>query len=95
MMDIRTQIITIFVSFIFGIIFSLQLSLTYKYLYSNKKIFKVIFSFLIVLVNTLLYFILLKKFNDGILHVYGIIFIIIGFIAEIFVKSFIVKKIHK
>ena len=93
MMDIRTQIITIFVSFIFGIIFSLQLSLTYKY--SNKKIFKVIFSFLIVLVNTLFYFILLKKFNDGILHVYGIIFIIIGFIVEIFVKSFIVKKIHK
>ena len=42
MMDINTQIITIFVSFIFGIIFSLQLSLTYKYLYSNKKIFNYI-----------------------------------------------------
>ena len=70
MMDINTQIITIFVSFIFGIIFSLQLSLTYKYLYSNKKIFKVIFSFLIVLVNTLFYFILLIIYFYFILNIF-------------------------
>lgn len=95
MMNIKTQLITILISFLFGIFFSLQLSINYKFIYSNKKIYKIIFTFLIVLVNTLLYFILLKKFNNGILHVYGIICIIIGFIVEIFVKTLVVKKIHR
>lgn len=94
-MDINTQFVTIGISFLFGIIFSLQLSLTYKFIYSDKKIYKIIFTFLLVLVNTLLYFILLKKFNNGILHPYGILFIIIGFIVEIFVKTLVVKKLHK
>jgi len=94
-MNIKIQLITIAISFLFGILFSIQLSLNYKLIYSNKKIYKIIFTFLIVLVNTLLYFILLRKFNNGILHIYGIIFIILGFIIEIFVKSLVVKKIHK
>lgn len=94
-MNIKLQLITILISFLFGIIFSIQLSLTYKFIYSNKKIYKTIFTFLIVLVNTLLYFVLLKKYNNGILHPYGLLFIIIGFIVEIFVKSLVVKKIHK
>lgn len=94
-MDIKTQLITIIISFLFGILFSLQLSLNYKLIYSNKKAYKIIFTFLVVLVNTLLYFITLKKFNNGILHIYGIIFIVVGFIVEIFVKTLVVKKIHK
>ncbi len=95
MMNINIQFVTIGISFLFGILFSLQLSLTYKFIYSNKKFYKIIFTFLLVFVNTLLYFILLKKFNNGILHPYGIIFIIIGFIVEIFVKTLVVKRFHR
>lgn len=95
MMNIKTQLITILISFLFGILFSVQVSFNYKLIYNQKKYYKITFTFLLVLVNTLLYFLLIRKFNDGILHPYGLLFIIVGYIVEIMIKSFIVKKIKK
>lgn len=95
MIDIKIQLITIFISFTFGILFSIQLDYNHRYLNCEKKIYKIIFTFMFILANTLFYFILLKKFNNGILHPYGILSIIVGIIVEISLKTFIVKHIKK
>lgn len=81
-MTLNIQIQTILFSFCFGIIFSLFLTINYKFLYESKKIIKIFFSFLIVILSLLFYFYGLLKINYGIIHPYGIISIIIGFIIE-------------
>lgn len=88
-MQLYTQIITLLFSFLFGIIFSIELKLNHKFIYQNNKIYKIITTFLFVLINVLLYFIGLKKINNGILHMYGLISIMIGYIFEIYVEKFL------
>ena len=94
-MNIRIQIITLLLSFIYGIFFSFFLSLNYKFIYGDKKFFKIIISFLIVIVNVLLYFIILKKINNGIFHIYEVISLSLGFIIENWLSSIIAKGAKK
>ena len=94
-MNIKLQIITLLFSFLYGIFFSFFLSLNYKFIYSDKKIFKTIISFLVVIISVLIYFIILKKINNGIFHVYEILCIILGFIFDNWLIGVIAKVIKK
>jgi len=94
-MDIKLQIVTLLVSFFYGIFFSFFLSLNYKFIYNDKKIVKIIMSFLIVIISVLLYFIILRKINYGIFHIYEILSIIMGFIIENWFSSIIAKRVKK
>ena len=94
-MNIRLQIITLGVSFFYGIFFSFFLSLNYKIIYSDKKIIKTIVSFLVVIISVLLYFIILRKINYGIFHIYEILALILGFIIENWLSSVIAKRMKK
>ncbi len=94
-MNIKLQIITLVFSYLYGIFFSFFLGLNYKFIYSDKKIIKTIISFLVVIISVLIYFIILKKINNGIFHIYEILCIIIGFISDNFVKGIIAKKFKK
>ena len=91
-MNIKLQIKTLLFSFLYGIFFSFFLSLNYKFIYSDKKILKTIISFLFIIVCVLLYFIILKKINYGIFHVYEILMIILGFVLENLIVRFIANK---
>lgn len=91
-MNINLQITTLLFSFLYGIFFSFFLSLNYKFIYSDKKILKTIISFLFIIVCVLLYFIILKKINYGIFHVYEILMIILGFVLENLIVRFIANK---
>ena len=92
MMTLNIQIKLIIFSLIFGIFFALMIDLNHKYLYTNKKYFKTIFTFFFVLVNVFIYFLILQKINNGIIHIYSIICIILGFIIEQIIKKQVVKK---
>ena len=94
-MDIELQIITLVVSFFYGIFFSFFLSLNYKFIYSDKKFIKTIISFLVVIINVLLYFIILKKINYGVFHIYEIFSLILGFIIENWLSGLIAKRFKK
>ena len=94
-MNIKLQIITLIVSFFYGIFFSFFLSLNYKFIYSDKKIIKIIISFLVVIINVLLYFIILRKINYGIFHIYEIFSLILGFLLENWLSGIIAKKLNK
>lgn len=91
-MNIKLQITTLLFSFLYGIFFSFFLSLNYKFIYSDKKILKTIISFLFIIVCVLLYFIILKKINYGVFHVYEILMIILGFVLENLIVRFIANK---
>lgn len=94
-MNIKLQIITLLISFFYGIFFSFFLSLNYKFIYSDKKIVKTIVSFLVVIISVLLYFIILRKINYGVFHIYEILSLILGFIIENWLNSIIAKRFKK
>lgn len=81
-MALTTQLHLLVFSFLYGIVFSILINLNYKFLYNDKKLLKTIFTIAFVLVNVLIYFIILLKINNGILHIYSLLMIIIGFILE-------------
>jgi len=79
-MSLEVQIQSLIYSFVFGVFFSYTVNLNYRYLFSSKKVFKIIMNLLFVLVHVLLYFILLRKINSGVLHIYFLLMIIFGFL---------------
>lgn len=89
-MNIFIQINTIIFSFVYGMFFSLILNITYKYLIGCKKFFSLLINLLFIFDNVLLYFILLCKINGGILHLYSVFCLILGYI--VFNKVYIYFK---
>ena len=89
MINLNLQIASLLFSFVFGFCVSLIIDINYKI--NNKKTIKIITTFFIVIINTLLYFIGLNHINNAYLHPYFILMIIIGIISEIFLKRKIVK----
>lgn len=91
-MILNIQINTFLVSVIFGIIFSLSIDLIKKRLFKMKLLWQLIFSLIHIMLLSLIYFIILLKLNNAIIHPYYLFAFLIGYILEIiFVKIF--KKI--
>ena len=67
------------------------MNLNYQYLFLKKKIFRVLMTFLFLLDMALLYFLIIKFINDGIIHIYFYLMISIGF----YISFPIMKKIRK
>ncbi len=87
MMRLSIQIYSLIYSFIFGIIFSVFTELNYRFLFSKKIVIKIIFTFIYIIDFSLLYFIILKRINNGIIHNYFLLSILLGYIfATIFFK---------
>ena len=78
-MILKIQIYSLLFSFSFGLYFSFILDSLKKYIYHRKNIIKIIFSLLIVTINSFIYFIIINKINNGILHPYMFIMMILGF----------------
>ena len=90
-MNLDTQIKLILFSFVFGAFFALMIDINHKFLYSEKRLLKLIFSFLFILVTVFIYFLILQKINEGIIHIYSLICIILGFFIENIIKKKVVK----
>ena len=92
-MRLDYQITTILFSSVYGVILYILLEINYKFIYKSRIIYRIIVTFLFVIFNTLLYFIILRKINYGIVHMYFLLCIFTGYILSNFVyKKFIVKK---
>ena len=94
-MSLNIQVYLILYSFIYGFIFSILLDINYKYLLNKYILTNFIISFMFSINSVLLYFILLKKINNGILHIYSFIMIVLGFLVSHFTFSIIENKIKK
>lgn len=90
-MSLEVQFQTFIYSFFFGTFFSFMFNLNYRVLFSSRGIFKIIINVLFIVIHVLLYFIFLKMINSGVLHIYFLLFILIGFLFG----NFYTKKIRK
>lgn len=81
MIDLNIQIKLIVFSFIFGFLFSILLEIFNNKTENCKKYVKLILSFFVVFLSTIIYFEGIKKIGNAIFHIYSIITIIFGFIS--------------
>lgn len=88
-MPIDIQVKSFLFSFFFGLIFSVLLRLNYRYMYKGSMILKIVITMLFVVDNVLIYFIILRKLNNGIIHNYFLLTILFGFV----IMELIFKKI--
>ena len=80
-MILKIQIYSFIVSYIYGFAFFILLEINSKFIYSSSLIIKILSSLLFIIFNTLLYFIILMKINNGYLHIYFFLSIILGYIS--------------
>ena len=92
-MILKIQIFSLLYSFIYGIIFYILLAVNQKFLYEGKIVYRIIISFLFVIFISLLYFLILIKINNGILHLYFFLTMFTGYLFSFVIyKKLIVKK---
>ena len=95
-MDLETQIQSLISSFIYGMYLSLIYNLSYKYLYSKNIIIKILTNFIYMIVNVITYFTILKLINEGIVHPYFLISLLMGFlVGNKTTKKIRTKKVDK
>ncbi len=92
-MELTTQLHLLVFSFLYGVVFSILINLNYKFLYNEKKLLKTIFTIVFVLVNVLIYFLILLKINYGMLHIYSLLMIIVGFVLENIIENKLILKL--
>ena len=95
MIPLNIQIKSIVFSFLYGIIFSILTNLNYKFIFYIKKVFRIIINILFVLDNVVIYFIILRLINDGIIHYYFVIALILGYFSVNKLSSRILSKFKR
>ncbi len=93
-MSLKIQVISSLFSFLYGIIFSLLLNLNYNILFSGSRLLRSISNLLFLSDFAMLYFLIMKKINEGILHPYFYLFLILGFLLT-FKKGVPLRKFLK
>ena len=78
MMSLKIQIYSLLFSFVFGFIFGVLTNLNYKYLFQNKILRCFFADFFFCIDMALLYFFCIKFINNGILHYYFGIVLLVG-----------------
>lgn len=80
-MSLSEQVLSIGFSFIYGVVLSFLYNFNYNLLFNKEKVFKIVFNILFVLDLVLIYFLIIKKINGGIIHPYFYLLIILGFVS--------------
>lgn len=92
-MVLRVQMLSLGISFCYGIFFCLLLELNVKILYSSHLFVKIIGSFLFILFHTLFYFLILMKINYGYIHIYFFLCILLGYLfCQVLYKRFVKRR---
>ena len=94
-MILAIQIKTLLYSFLFGIYFSIFITLNYRITNKLKKNLKIISTFLVIFINVLFFFLILMKVNNGIIHIYSILAILLGSILEYYLHHLFEKYTKK
>jgi hypothetical protein len=95
MMDLQTQLLSLLASFVYGLVFSFAYNINYKYIYGKNNLYKVVITFLFMLNNIMLYYLILLKINFGIIHPYFLLMLVIGFYIGNKKSQIIRRKLNK
>ena len=85
-MKLNIQIYSIIFSLLFGVIFYFLLDFFNKIKFGKNIFFKIIASLLFVFIIAFLYFIGLLYINNGYVHIYFLISILVGYMFVYFFK---------
>lgn len=80
-MDLSIQIKSIVLSFLFGMFFNFNFNFFYYILFTKYKLLNVITNFVFCISMFSVYFYLLYLVNNGIIHVYFFIAMLLGFLV--------------
>ena len=83
-MTLILQIKSLAFSFLYGIFFAFTYKYNYRFLTSKNLFFKIIVIFFFVVDHILLYFVLISKINNGILHLYFFFMFVLGIIFYVY-----------
>lgn len=78
-MNLKTQVFSLIFSFFYGGLFSVLVNINYYFIFNRRKLFRIAFTITFVFIMSLLYFYILNIINNGIVHVYFFLLILIGF----------------
>lgn len=96
-MDLKLQILSILFSFGYGIISSYLYNLNYNFIHNTTILYKLVINILFCVNLGLIYFILIKVINYGVVHIYFVISFIVGFVLFVNKYNFLrnVFKVKK
>lgn len=85
-MNLKLQILSLLFSFSYGIISSYLYNINYNFIYKSTILYRIVINLLFCINLGLVYFILIKIINNGIVHIYFILSLILGF--SLFVNKY-------
>lgn len=91
-MNLKIQIITLAFSFIFGILFGIIVNINYSLLFNKNRKIKCFGNFILIIDVSLFYFLVIKRINNGILHLYFLLILVLGFYFGFSYTKFLRKK---
>ncbi len=94
-MKLDIQIFSLLFSFLYGIVFYILLEVNYRFLFIGKIIYRIIISFLFVMFISLLYFLILLRINNGILHLYFFLAMFTGYLLSFVIYHKLIVKFKK
>ena len=78
-MNLSTQILSLLFSFGYGIIVSYLFNLNYNFIYKTSLLYKIVINILFCINLGLIYFLLIKVINYGVVHIYFVLMFLLGF----------------
>jgi len=92
-MNHKVQLLSLLLSFIYGIFFFFTSLLNYKIIRKYNKVFKYIITFVYMLNIAIIYICLLFKINNGNVHPYFILLVLCGFLFGQKIKNVLIKNV--
>ena len=90
-MSLIIQIQSLAYNFLFGIYFALLFNLSYKILFTKNLFINLFTNTIFIFSNIILYFYIIFRINDGIIHIYFLFIFLLSF----FLYNQLFQKIRK
>ena len=78
-MSLVEQVVSLIFSFIYGGVLSVLYNFNYNILFYKNRVVKIIFNILFVFDLVLIYFLVMRKINNAVIHPYFYLLIVLGF----------------
>lgn len=93
-MNSNMQMLSLFISFIYGIFFYFLTILNFKIINNLRVIIQHVITFIYTLDMTIIYIVILYHLNKGYFHIYFIFMVFLGFIMALYLYNKILSKIN-
>jgi len=93
-MELSTQLLSLIFSFAYGIVVSYLFNLNYNFIYKTSFLYKIVINILFCVNLGLIYFLLIKVINLGVIHIYFVLMFLLGFSLFVNKYAFLRKLIQ-